>query len=578
MKRCHSCQEEFSDKFSFCPVCGAPLSVIRSEPVASVQNMRDESIAPSPSSIKPTVAASDFYATHAGNIEEAVTESFVSDEELERNGHNVAPSFFNSAVAEEESLVTESFEAGGDGLSYSSGASSNFVSHEHDEEYHLTFLDDKGVTRRLVEEVAGVARESQLTWPELKKDPVGFVKRSFNAYGQAFLGFLSNRSVMTALGASVVIMGGLVAVAFLLDRTKSTTTSKIGIGLFSVAAAILLIGIFASWMTSEGQDLQQGAVSGTRQRVTASSSPWYLVAGLLTVLGIPVLFFAILALVFIFGLRSPTVAANNPNENLELVGEIPIPEEEKKEEGNPGNNKGDGGGSKPKPEKPGGGGGGGREETKPASQGKIPQGADMPPIIPVTPDPPRMKNPSLPTPVTINADPTLFPPDNRDVAYGDPKSKSTDPSSGPGKNGGMGDGKDGGLGPGEGEGYGPGRGRNTGGGDPNDGGGGPGGGGGTDYSKTFQPREVQQKAQITAKPQPEYTEDARKNQIQGVVRVSMVLSSSGSVQNIRAVSSLPYGLTEKAIAAARRIQFVPAKKDGRSVSQYITVEYKFTIY
>jgi outer membrane biosynthesis protein TonB len=37
-------------------------------------------------------------------------------------------------------------------------------------------------------------------------------------------------------------------------------------------------------------------------------------------------------------------------------------------------------------------------------------------------------------------------------------------------------------------------------------------------------------------------------------------------------------LTEKAIAAARRIQFSPAMKDGRAVSQYIRVEYNFNIY
>jgi TonB family protein len=58
----------------------------------------------------------------------------------------------------------------------------------------------------------------------------------------------------------------------------------------------------------------------------------------------------------------------------------------------------------------------------------------------------------------------------------------------------------------------------------------------------------------------------------------MVFSSSGAVTGIRALSSLPYGLTEKAIAAARRIQFTPATKDGRAVSQYIQVEYNFNIY
>jgi outer membrane biosynthesis protein TonB len=44
------------------------------------------------------------------------------------------------------------------------------------------------------------------------------------------------------------------------------------------------------------------------------------------------------------------------------------------------------------------------------------------------------------------------------------------------------------------------------------------------------------------------------------------------------VSRLPDGLTEKAIEAARRISFTPAEKDGRKVSQYVTIEYNFNIY
>jgi outer membrane biosynthesis protein TonB len=53
---------------------------------------------------------------------------------------------------------------------------------------------------------------------------------------------------------------------------------------------------------------------------------------------------------------------------------------------------------------------------------------------------------------------------------------------------------------------------------------------------------------------------------------------TGRVTNIRTVSGLPYGLTEKAINAARKIYFLPAIKDGRRVPQYIRVEYNFNIY
>ncbi|HXT61861.1 MAG TPA: energy transducer TonB, partial [Pyrinomonadaceae bacterium] len=242
-------------------------------------------------------------------------------------------------------------------------------------------------------------------------------------------------------------------------------------------------------------------------------------------------------------------------------------------------NKGSGGGSKPKQERPGGGGGGGREEAKPASFGKTPQvSLDVPQIIPPDPKPPKINNPALPVAATLNADPMLIPPDARVLPYGDPKSKSTDPSSGTGKGNGIGSGDGTGIGPGEGNGFGPGRGGNVGGGDFNAGGGGPGGGGGGDYSRIFTGKDVTTKARLISKPEPQYTEDARKNQITGTVVLKVVFASNGSVQNIRTVSGLPYGLTERAIAAAKQIKFVPATKDGHQVSMWMQLEYNFNLY
>ena len=58
----------------------------------------------------------------------------------------------------------------------------------------------------------------------------------------------------------------------------------------------------------------------------------------------------------------------------------------------------------------------------------------------------------------------------------------------------------------------------------------------------------------------------------------MVLAADGTVQNIVPLATLPEGLTEQAIEAARDIEFKPASKDGRPVSQYVTVEYNFNIY
>jgi TonB family protein len=100
----------------------------------------------------------------------------------------------------------------------------------------------------------------------------------------------------------------------------------------------------------------------------------------------------------------------------------------------------------------------------------------------------------------------------------------------------------------------------------------------TDYSRVFAQREVDSKALLTERPKPSYTDSARTNNVQGTVVLRVVLSADGSVGSISAVRGLPNGLTEQAIAAARRIRFVPAKKDGRPVSVAVTVEYNFSVY
>ena len=100
----------------------------------------------------------------------------------------------------------------------------------------------------------------------------------------------------------------------------------------------------------------------------------------------------------------------------------------------------------------------------------------------------------------------------------------------------------------------------------------------TNYSKVFTGSEVDQKAKILSKPEPSYTEEGRKNQIAGRVVLRAVFSAGGTVTNIQAVSSLPNGLTERAIAAARQIKFVPATKDGRPVSMWMELQYNFNLY
>lgn len=86
------------------------------------------------------------------------------------------------------------------------------------------------------------------------------------------------------------------------------------------------------------------------------------------------------------------------------------------------------------------------------------------------------------------------------------------------------------------------------------------------------------KAMIVYKPEPGYTEEARRKRVSGGIRLRAVISADGTVNDITPVTWLPNGLTERAIRAARQTRFFPARKDGQPVSQYITLEYYFNVY
>ncbi len=73
-------------------------------------------------------------------------------------------------------------------------------------------------------------------------------------------------------------------------------------------------------------------------------------------------------------------------------------------------------------------------------------------------------------------------------------------------------------------------------------------------------------ARVLSKPEPQYTEEARRHQIVGTVILRAVFAADGKVKLILVIKALPRGLTERAVEAARRIKFTPATLNGRPVS------------
>jgi len=97
------------------------------------------------------------------------------------------------------------------------------------------------------------------------------------------------------------------------------------------------------------------------------------------------------------------------------------------------------------------------------------------------------------------------------------------------------------------------------------------------YNDVFPVGAVTTRPQIVGRPVPGYTEEARRAQVEGAVRVSVVLNPNGTVSAITVVRRLGYGLDEKAIEAARQLRFVPAQKDGHTVSVRVFLEFKFSL-
>jgi len=94
----------------------------------------------------------------------------------------------------------------------------------------------------------------------------------------------------------------------------------------------------------------------------------------------------------------------------------------------------------------------------------------------------------------------------------------------------------------------------------------------------FTSSEVTTRAQVLAKPEPQYTQAAREAGIVGTVALRAVFASDGTVQNILIINSLPRGLTQQAVNAAQKIKFIPATRGGRPVSMFMQLEYNFNLY
>jgi TonB family protein len=83
--------------------------------------------------------------------------------------------------------------------------------------------------------------------------------------------------------------------------------------------------------------------------------------------------------------------------------------------------------------------------------------------------------------------------------------------------------------------------------------------------------------EITYKPNPVYTDEARNLKLEGEVLLEMNFSANGSLHVNRVVRGLGHGLDEAAIAAANKIRFKPAMRGGQPVDSTAIVHVVFQL-
>jgi protein TonB len=203
-----------------------------------------------------------------------------------------------------------------------------------------------------------------------------------------------------------------------------------------------------------------------------------------------------------------------------------------------------------KPAKLKAGGGGGQHNVKPASKGAPPKFSwdqfSRPMVNPPT-------HPKIAMAPTILGNPDIKMPEPKLPNWGDPLAHSNNDSMGAGRGNGLGNGNGNGLGPGEGW--------NTGGGLPNAGTGGYG----------F--------PECLYCPRADYSDEAMKVKIQGVVMLLAVVTADGRVTQVQVVKGLGYGLDENAIKAARTWRLRPALgPDGKPAAVRETIEMQFQLF
>ena len=202
------------------------------------------------------------------------------------------------------------------------------------------------------------------------------------------------------------------------------------------------------------------------------------------------------------------------------------------------------------------GGSGGDRSPLPASRGRLPRIASRqftPPVVV-----PTNLHPVLPMEATLILPPETKLPDVNLPQLGNPWATAVPPSTGQGCCGGIGDKRGKGIGPNDGDGVGP---------DSGD------GIGGIASRSSGASRALI----VLYKVEPDYSDDARKAQLQGTVVLRIEVDERGLARDLRVVRPLGLGLDERAMDAVKQWRFRPAFRNGKPTAATAIVEVNFRL-
>src|SRR5688572_19828658 len=234
----------------------------------------------------------------------------------------------------------------------------------------------------------------------------------------------------------------------------------------------------------------------------------------------------------------------------------------------------------------GGGGGGGVKKPAPAVRAEQKGANKMRSPVPIQrvarrepprPEPPRrmtpppppprpVEKPVEPPPAPVRTDPAppvvapvaSVPADKKDQAGVLTETAPQTGTRGSGDGGGSGTGSGTGVGEGDGPGIGPGSGGGTGGG-------------------PYRPGSGITAPELLREVKPDYTEDARRRNLEGEVVIEIVVRRDGTVGNMRLLQGLGAGLDQRAMEAVRQWRFAPARRHGTPVDVLVEIAVEFRL-